>query len=103
DLVAAVPQEAGLAKSGVVPADLHHRRLAAGPALHRAPPEITGRTSTVEPSTRTASPVTRVPSTMTSTDSRLRSNRSSRVCTPSGPATSSSRRGLRNTTFTVLL
>ena len=43
------------------------------------------------------SPVTSVPSTMTSTDSRLSSSRSSRACTPSGPDTSSSRRGLRKT------
>ena len=39
-------------KAGVVAPDVDDRRLAAAPALHRAPPEITGRISTTSSSPR---------------------------------------------------
>ncbi len=71
DLLAAVVEETVGAEAGVVPAHLDDGGLAADPALHVAPPEMTGRTSTVEPSGTVASPVTKVPSTMTRTASRL--------------------------------
>ena len=38
DLLLAVADEARLAEGGVVAADVDHRRLAAGPALHRGIP-----------------------------------------------------------------
>src|SRR5215211_379412 len=101
DLLAAVLQEVVAAEGGVVPADVEHRRAPAHTALHAAPPEVTGRISTTSVSDSRASRVTSVSPWMTSTDSGLTSSCSSSAETVSGPGISTSRRGLRSTTFTT--
>src|SRR6266536_3539062 len=101
DLLGAVLHEVVTAERGVVPADIEHRRRPADAALHVAPPEVTGRISTTSVSDSRASRVTSVSPWMTSTDSGLTSSRSSSAETVSGPGISTSRRGLRSTTFTT--
>src|SRR5262249_35727679 len=99
-LLATMRDEVLGAEVGVVPGQVDHGRAPADATLHHAPPESTGRTSTVSVSARSSSPGTSVPSRMTSTDSRLSSRRVTRVWTRIGPAISISRRGLRSSTFT---
>src|SRR5690606_14289086 len=74
-LLPAVVDEVGRAEVGVVAPDADDRRPAAHPALHDAPPEITGRISTSSSSSRTASPGTSSPPRITSTVSRWTSSR----------------------------
>src|SRR5690606_12316466 len=90
DLVTAEPQEVLAAEVGVVAAQVDDGLAPADGALHEAPPEITGRISTVSSSDSTASPATRVSPRTTSTDSRLRSSWRRSLVTEIGPATSSS-------------
>ena len=100
NLLAHVVQEALAAERRVVPAHVDDRWGLAAAALHRvAPPEITGRISTVSASASSASRVTRVSPQITSTDSGLISSRPRRAPTVVGPLSSSSRRGFRRTTF----
>ena len=94
-LLAAVPEEAVGAEARVVARHVDDRRLAAPPALHAAPPDMTGRISTTSSSCRRSSWVASVSLRITSTDSGTMS-RSRRSCaTLCGAGTSSSRRGLR--------
>src|SRR5262249_10527300 len=100
DLLAAVVQEMRPAERRVVTPDVDHRRTATDAAFHVAPPEVTGRISMTSASANRASRVTSVSPWITSTDSALSSSRSRSAETVSGPRTSTSRRGLRSTTFT---
>src|SRR5438270_711133 len=93
-------QEAVFAECRAVPAYLDDGRLAAGLALHRQPPLMTGRISMTSSSARVASPVTRLSPRITSTDSRLRPSDLTRSATRSGPASSTSRLGLWRCTCT---
>src|SRR4029078_13449292 len=84
-LVPAQAEEVLGAEVGVVAPDVDDGRLAAHPALHVAPPEMTGRISTTSAPPSTASPGMRVPSLMTSTGSRLSSRRLRSAATLIGP------------------
>ena len=57
DLVPEEVEEVRGAERGIVAAQLEHRRPTALPALHRAPPDMTGRSSIVSPSRTTWSAV----------------------------------------------
>src|SRR5690606_26185548 len=98
-LVAAEAEEVLGAEVGVVPADVDDRGLAADGALHAAPPEITGLISITSSSARTPSPGARGSARVTKAHSRFSSGCVRRALTGVGPATSSSRRGLRRMTF----
>src|SRR5262245_10095676 len=100
-LLLAMAEEVFATECGVVAAHVHDRRLTTHAALHAAPPEITGRISTASASSIRASRVTSSSPTMTSTDSGFSSRCCSSDRTVIGPRTSTSRRGLRNSTFTA--
>ena len=89
------------AEVGVVPPHVDDRRPLAHGALHAAPPEMTGRISTMSASSSSASPGTSVsPGSRAPTRGSGRGGRGARA-PASGPSTSSSRRGLRSSTCTA--
>src|SRR5438552_3518899 len=92
-------QEVGGAEGGVVPPEHEGGRAAALAALHRTPPDITGRSSITSSSRSIWSAVTRSSPRITSTVSGRMSSSRRTSLTRRLPATSTSRRGLRSTTF----
>src|SRR5262249_27525277 len=90
------------AEGGVGAPKLQHRRAAALAALHARPPDITGRSSMVSSSFTCWSAVMRSSPRMTRTVSGRMSSSRRTSFTRRLPATSTSRRGLRSTTFIAL-
>src|SRR5205823_8017425 len=99
DLIPEEVDKVRSAEGGIVAAQLEHRRPTALPALHRAPPDMTGLSSMVSASRTTWSAVMSSSPRITRTVSGRMSSSRSTSFTRRPPATSTSRRGLRSTTF----
>src|SRR5206468_1033094 len=100
DLIPEEVEKVRSAEGGIVTAQLEHRRPTALPALHRAPPDMTGLSSMVSASRTTWSAVMSSSPRITRTVSGRMSSSRSTSFTRRPPATSTSRRGFRKMTFT---